>query len=160
MTFGRYARSERWLHACSVYNTASCCARALALTLTRFGSASSAFGRLFTDALASSSLSSSRIAAALALSSSGDGGIGIPEDNAVRVVRCCEAMPGNVTKEQVFVSHSVDHTTQATLMVAAEQTRGPRRAEDDCVAAVREAETCGVINSGGTRNRGMTDELR
>lgn len=103
-----------------------------AFALTRFGSASSSFGRLFTDALASNSLSSSRIAAALAFSSSGDGGIGIsePMDNAA--VRCRDgAMPGKVTKEQVFVSHSVDHATQATFMVADEHTRAEKGQQED-----------------------------
>lgn len=101
------------------YHAASSCTAYKLLALTRFGSASSALGRLFTDALASNSLSSSRIAAARARSSSGDGGIGIADMlKPPLLLLLCEAIPGDVTKEQVFDSQSVDHATQATLMVS------------------------------------------
>lgn len=105
------------------------------LALTRFGSASSALGRLFTDAVASNSLSSSRIAAARARSSSGDGGIGIADMlNRLPLLlrsRACEATPGDVTKAQVFDSHSVEHATQATLMAADEERQGQSKGEGE-----------------------------
>lgn len=94
--------------------------------LTGMGAVSSAFGRLFADALASNSFSSSRIAAALALSSSGDGGIGSAEV-------CCRddlgSKPGRavdagkvMTKELPLpVSHSADQTNRATFIEAVQR---------------------------------------
>jgi len=95
--------------------------------LTGIGAVSSALGRLFADALASNSFSSSRIAAALALSSSGDGGIG----SADAWCRDIGSKPGRVgdagtvtTKELERVSHSADQANRATFMAVAQWLGG------------------------------------
>lgn len=81
----------------------------------------SALGRLVSAAFASSSLSSSRIAAALALSSSGEGGTR-PSALAASAdeLRCNVAIVGSVMKAVAWVSHGTDQASHRSFMTEAE----------------------------------------
>ena len=90
----------------------------LACSLTGTGLTRSELGRFVTDAFASSSFISSRIAAALALSSSGDGGI-----NPVALLTDTEAlrlavMGRGVRNAATWVTHSAPQASESSFMVA------------------------------------------